>query len=301
MPSDSEACPVCGATALRASAVSPRLHLRRCRSCRHTLADHTGAAVAADYHTQYDEGDFLVSLEQTRKRQAAVLVSMIRSRLPGADGILDYGCGRGWFLGECRRLGMTQLAGADASAKAVSIVRAMGMEGLEIVPRPDGDEWAVPVERLTFAPRVVTLLDVVEHFPPHRCRAILGRLLAALRPRLEVVVIKVPVPGLLYAAAGALSKLGRPEALEQMYQVGTTPPHRSYFSRTSLRRLVAECGLDVVAERGDLDFEPESLASRARPARGAPSSLGRAAGAAVAAACRASGAYDTMICVARPR
>jgi SAM-dependent methyltransferase len=296
-----DTCPMCGATLARATTVSARLVLRRCRSCGHTVAGHLGAAVAADYHTQYDEGVFLAALEQTRKRQAAVLVSMIRSLLPSADGILDYGCGRGWFLVECRRLGMTRLAGADASAKAVSIVRALGMEGIEIVPGPDGKEWTLPVERLTFAPRVVAFLDVIEHLPPDRCRAILERTLAAIGPQLELVVIKVPVPGILYGASMALAKLGRPGALEQMYQVGTTPPHLSYFSRRSLRRLVAACGLEVAAERGDLEFEPESLVSRARAARGAPSAVSRAAGFLVATAGRASGAYDTVICVARRR
>lgn len=258
------------------------------------MADHLQADVATDYHTQYDQGDFLVALEQTRKRQAVELVSLIRSHVASADRILDYGCGRGWFLQECRRQGMTQLAGADASPTAVSIVRSLGIEGIEILSRSDREESFVPIERLTFAPRVITFLDVIEHFPPDRCQAILESLLAAIGPQLELVVIKVPVPGFLYGMAVTLSKLGRPEALEQMYQVGTSPPHLSYFSRRSMRGLIASCGLSLTLERGDLDFEPESLASRARAARRLPTAVGRTAGLALAAGCRVTGAYDTV-------
>ena len=292
---------MCGAGSPRPAPVSARLVLHRCRVCGHIVADHPGAEVDGDYHTQYDQSPgFLGSLEQTRTRQAAAMISKIRALVPGADAVLDFGCGRGWFLQECRRQGLARLLGADTSPRAVAMIRGMGMEGVTLVPR--GEDWVLPPGALAFAPRILTLLDVIEHFPAARCGEIVRDILSTLAPGLELVVVKVPSSeGLLYRIAQALAKLGRPSALEQLYQVGTAPPHLSYFSPGSARRLLARCGLDVLAEDFDLEFEPASFGGRAHAVQVLPPPLRRATGYGLAAAARVTGAYDSVTFYARPR
>ena len=83
--------------------------------------------------------------------------------------------------------------------------------------------------------------------------------------------------------------------------MGTTPPHRSYFSPRSARILLARCGLDVVADDFDLEFEPGSLGERARAVAGLPSPLRKATGHGLAAAARVARAYDSITLYARPR
>lgn len=159
----------------------------------------------------------------------------------------------------------------------------------------DAPEGAL--RRLSFSPRVVAFLDVIEHFPPAEVAANLRGTLAAAGDGLELIVIKVPVPGLLYTGASVMSGLGAPAPLRQLYQAGTWPPHFSYFSPTSLRSLLADCGLSVVEAVGDADFEAATLPDRI----GARGPLGRVAGLALAAAVHASGRFDSTIVLARPR
>jgi len=74
----------------------------RCAACGHRVALHSSEAPAADYHEQYDPGAFLDALRATRIRQARFIVGRIRAAAPDATRLLDYGCGRGWFIDEAR-------------------------------------------------------------------------------------------------------------------------------------------------------------------------------------------------------
>ena len=294
-----ECCPVCGARHLRKNVISPRLLEWRCAACGHHVAEHTGAVTSsADYHEQYEQGAFIDALRATRLRQASVICARVRALAPGARSLLDFGCGRGWFLDEARRVGMSEVAGADISDRALQLLAERNIPGIKL----DGDRpEELDIARLPFRPEVLTLLDVIEHFPPARVRDILGALVARLRPELTLVVVKVPVTtGVLFRAAGALSSLGQHGAIEQLYQVGTFPPHRSYFSRRSLEIAMRGAGLEPVAAMRDPDFEPSSLADRARAIAPLPRWSSRWAGAMAAALARLSHAEDSVILACRP-
>ncbi len=293
-------CAVCGGDA-RGRTVSPRLFVATCRACGHQRAVHAGTGPTdRDYHDQYDQDAFIDALRATRSRQAKWILGLVRQRCPNAHRLLDFGCGRGWFLEEAGRAGFDALCGADASEKAVDALRAGGVPAVLVSSETPAE--GLDPRRLPFRPQVIALLDVLEHFSTDQAHAVLGSLLERFRPELELVVIKVPVSsGLLHRAASSCARLGMSGLLEQLYQVGTSPPHLCYFSRPSLERFVASAGLEPATWARDRDFEPEWLGTRARALsrlpRWAPAGFGHA----IALAARALRMEDSLLCIATPR
>ncbi len=291
------ACPVCGSPQLSRSFWTRSLTVWRCPVCHHRIADHSNPAPsAADYHEQYDQGGFLSSLATTRRRQAAAIVELIRRHLAAGDALLDFGAGRGWFLEACRNARFRSLAGADTSELALRSLRERQFAAVAL--SPTGTDNAEVLQRLPFRPRILTMLDVVEHFRPNQLQEMLGNLLGGLRPELELVVIKVPdAGGFFYRSARMLARAGIAGPIEQLYQVGTDPPHFNYFTHGSMRRLLESLGLTVLEVKGDRDFEPESLGQRARALARVPGSA-RLAGAGAAALVDLTGWHDAAIYVA---
>jgi transcription elongation factor Elf1 len=295
-----ETCPICQKQ-LQSPAVLARLGTAKCPGCGHRVAVHELQGISTlDYHSQYDQGAFLDALRVTRQRQARVIIQALKRAIPDCDQVLDYGAGRGWFLDACRDAGMRDVAAADTSALAVDAAKAKGMAGLLVNADGNGLDFGT----LPFKPRVLTLLDVIEHFPPVELGSRITAILGAL-PSLQVVVVKVPVSsGPLYAGAALIARID-PRALQQLYQVGTNPPHYSYFSRTSLRRLLSECGLSQLEAFGDLDFEPRLLPERVHLLRRLPQAVKSPLSWLSVAACHLLPGRDSIISVsatnARPR
>jgi hypothetical protein len=276
------ACPAClGDLGERAELTTPRVKVRRCRACGHRVADFPGPAPAGgDFLLQDSTDSYLGSLEVTRRRQARALLDALRAEAAASsgplDGLLDYGCGRGWFLEAARDAGFSRLAGADTSGTSMESLAALGIDAVHI-----DDPWrpSAAVQKLRFRPRVVTLLDVVEHIAPERMEDWLSELLDALRPDLRFAVIKVPVSGgVMYRMASALARAGVRTPLEQLYQASRTPPHVNYFSVRSMERLLARLGLPVARVVPDAEFDASGLKDRATFLRGLPASLTTAAG-----------------------
>lgn len=291
-------CPICGGGRLDRPLALPGLRIIRCRSCGHRIATHDADAhTADDYHAQYDGGAFLDSLRATRVRQARLLIGILRRYVPDLSGVVDYGAGRGWFLEACRAAKVAPLAGVDTSDIAVDGLRASGIEAHRL---PDGENQPGVLSRLSFRPRVITLLDVLEHFPPDELESRLRGIVSACGSELELVVVKVPVAGLLYGGATVLRGLGRPGPIRQLYQAGTWPPHFNYFSEDSAKRLLAAAGLTLVESVGDRDFEPESLAGRVGAVGASTRAIARLGGEALAVGARLSGRFDSRVFAARP-
>ena len=263
-------CTVCGGEELRPDVGTTHVSIRRCLRCGHRTAAHRAAAVATDYHGQYDQGVFLDALAVTRRRQARIVWDLIRKNVTRPDSLLDFGAGRGWFLELARSEGVRQLAGTDTSVSAIEGLRARGVEALA-VPLPGPAGWDLPLSAISFRPRVLTLLDVIEHFPPERLAVMFADIIDRLRPELELVAVKVPVAdGVLYRIARALARFGLFAPLDQLYQVGTEPPHLGYFTRRSLDTFLSAQGLRVVSRIGILDFDPTTLGGRVAVLRRSP-------------------------------
>src|SRR5262249_18058649 len=161
---------------------------------------------AADYHEQYDDA-LGEALRETRTRQAARILALARRHVTGLSGLVDYGAGRGWFLQACQSAGIAPAAGLDTSRLSAEGLAKCGIEPHLLGAHDSGTE---ALSRLSFPPRVLTLLDVVEHFPPETVATRLREIVAACGSRLELVIVKVPVPGLLYTGASALGRAGVP-------------------------------------------------------------------------------------------
>jgi hypothetical protein len=252
---------------------------------------------AADYHEQYED-TLAEALRLTRVRQAARILALLREHVPGPSALVDYGAGRGWFLQACRSAGIAPLAGVDTSRLSVEGLVQSGIEAHLL--GEDGAGVDV-LSRLSFAPRVVTLLDVVEHFPPETLETRLRSIVRACGSRLELVVIKVPVPGLLYAGAAALRRAGAPGPLLQLYQSGTWPPHFNYFSTDSILRLVAAAGLSTIVALGDADFDAPAFGSRIGMTSGIGRAFARVAGEVASTTVHLTRLFDSLVVLARPR
>ena len=246
-------CSVCGGASRSSELESVAVRITRCRGCGHREAWHAPAADASDYYLNTPQSPtFVAALEVTRRRQARKIAARLSELAGGDSGWFDFGFGRGWFLQELRaRTGAARVGGFDASP----LSRAWGREqGFEVAEPLAGDPFWPDWRSFSFSPRIVSLLDVLEHFPAGQARALLGRLRAEL-PTLEWIVVKVPVSeGILYRTAHALRRL-QPGLFAQLYQVGTFPPHYHYFNRRSLRALLEQTGHDVVDLLADHDVD----------------------------------------------
>lgn len=273
---------------------TPCVAVMQCRRCKHRVARHSGPVPSADYHEQYDAGGFLEALRATRIRQARRILGELRACAPNATRLLDFGCGRGWFLDGAREAGW-QVAGADTSEVAVRLLEAKGIANIHLETEP-----YLRTDRLPFRPQVLTLLDVAEHFPPTRVVPVLSELVTFLRPELQMVVVKVPVSnGLLYKMASALLRTGARGPIDQLFQVGTEPPHQSYFSRRSAQTVLEKAGLHVVHTLDDRDFEPAHFLSRMRSFSRVPAFLANQGGRVAAGAISALGLEDSLILFGR--
>ena len=294
-------CPVCRGADARVDRSPPGIVVHLCPDCGHRFTGHApvpGASEQIDYHEQYSDR-FLGALETTRRRQARRIVSWIRERVSDADALLDFGAGRGWLLEEARRSGFRRCAGAETSSVAVAGLRERGFEVLAL-PRPLPERLAGVLEELSFRPRVLAMLDVVEHFPPDELRTRMSELVEQLRP--ELLVIKVPLAeGLLFRTASALTALGVPGPLDQLYQLGTDPPHYHFFCQRSVRRFLEESGLELCAAEVDRDFEPSELVDRVRALGRWPRALGSLVGYTAALVIRSLHLEDAGIFFARPQ
>jgi len=121
------------------------------------------------------------SFERLRRLYFRKILS--RMALPRTADILDYGCGPGDFMVECKAQGYTAL-GIDSSVRSISMARRRGLDVLE------GDWEAASLEGKSFD--LIFLQSVIEH-----CRNPVA-LLRGLSHRLKesgVMIVSAPTPG----------------------------------------------------------------------------------------------------------
>jgi hypothetical protein len=250
-PTQPSGCAICGSQAGQPEYASASLEVDQCAGCGHRTARHASGVKTSDYYEHTPQtAPFLSSLEFTRRRQARLVLSRFVEHHEVADW-LDFGSGRGWFLEEARVRATGPVAGFDSSLLSRRWLHERSI--LAAQPRTDDPLWP-DWASLPFSPRVVSLLDVIEHLAERGAERLLQRLRKEL-PTLEWVVLKVPASeGVLYRAARAL-RYAFAGLYLQLYQVGTSPPHHHYFSHQSLRTLVVNAGYSVVELMVDHDID----------------------------------------------
>jgi len=234
-------CPVCGEAAAlaRVRHVRPADALVVCPRCRSMYAEaQPDAGELAELYRReyYNEANTLRSgrreEEQARNRglYRAVLRDLLR-RYPralaarageGRGRALDYGCGPGYFLAECREAGF-QVSGIEFSEVAARYARER--LNLEVATEPD-----LALEQLSPGScRLVTAWQVLEH--TRRPRQVLERLAAGLAPG---GVLCLTVPNL--RCWRHLLEGGR------WFNI-RNPTHLVFFTRSGLTGLLAGLGL----------------------------------------------------------
>ncbi|MBN1343408.1 MAG: class I SAM-dependent methyltransferase [Phycisphaerae bacterium] len=183
----------------------------------------------------YDEGDTLEGTFRSEEHTAnrvlyqTVLRDLFR-RYPRlgepADGrarrVLDYGCGPGYFLAECRE------AGFEPTGIEFSRIAARYAEerlGVRVLVDPDSALGELPDAHYD----LVTAWAVIEH--TRRPRDVLGRLVAKLVPG---GVLCLTLPNL--RCWRYLLERGR------WFNIAN-PTHLVFFSEGGIRRLLAELGM----------------------------------------------------------
>jgi len=250
-PTQPRHCPICGSNVTQPEYVSTSLEVDRCADCGHRFSHHAEWRETSDYYEHTPQrARFVSSLQYTRRRQARVMLSRF-ARLGELSDWLDFGCGRGWFLEEARTRASGPIAGFDSSVISRSWLRQRGILAAEpLTDDPFWPDWA----SLPFSPRIVSLLDVVEHLAQGDAERLLRRLREEL-PALEWLLLKVPASeGILYRIAHALRN-AFPGLYLQLHQVGTSPAHHHYFSHQSLQTLVVNAGYVVVDLMVDHDVD----------------------------------------------
>jgi 2-polyprenyl-3-methyl-5-hydroxy-6-metoxy-1,4-benzoquinol methylase len=235
-----KACLLCGADAGRAARVHRRQGhaLVRCPICGLLYANpqFTESELAELYHRlYYDEQHLLLSStpEAEHARNRILYRTVLRDLLaryprlaPSADGppprVLDFGCGPGFFLAECRTIGLAA-SGIEFSPIAARYAR----EKLQL------DAKAHPRTALAELPSrhydLITAWEVIEHL--RRPRETLQRLCRSLAPQ-----------GVLCLTTPSLNCWRYRLERGRWFNI-RNPTHLAFFDRHNLTRLLRECSL----------------------------------------------------------
>jgi len=151
--------------------------------------------------------------------------------------ILDVGCAHGWFLNAAKARGY-QAKGIEPDLNVAKRARAGGHEVLAGFFPDD----LVGDERFD----AVTFNDVFEHVPDTNGLAF------AVRDRLNtggLLIINLPVSdGFVFRLARLAARFGVVGPLERMWQLGLPSPHLSYFSISTLQRLINRAGFHLLKD-----------------------------------------------------
>lgn len=195
----------------------------RCKDCGVTFARRwPGDAELDDHYRGYGHAWFDSSITRLRYRELLATFEPHRR----TNGLLDIGCGAGYFLEEARTRGW-RVWGSEYGGRALEMARARGLEVFQ-----------APLTLDTFAAAsfdVVTAFEVFEHLrdPVHEA---------------EVVAHVLRPGGLLYCTTPNFNSLSR-RVLGPWWNVVDYPEHLWYFTPRTLRDCLGRLGF--VPERLD--------------------------------------------------
>lgn len=234
-------CPVCAADAVRPKLRKDGVDILQCRRCGLAWWEpgpgvDPAALYDAGYFASREAGvgyDDYAGLEAPLRRTVSARLSRLGAPAAG-ERLLDVGAAYGFTSSEAMRAGW-RVAAVEISREAAA--RAAGILGRRIVA---GSALALPFESGAFS--VATLWDVLEHLPdPHRAASELRRV---LRPGGRLAL----TTGDVGSAVARLS--GR------RWHLYTLPEHLFFYSRESLRRLLAAHGFRVERMAAEASWYP---------------------------------------------
>ena len=208
-----------------------RIGLSRCRRCGLTFVNPRPSAALLDRF--YQGGDYygchLPNRSPEAERAADAQLDAVAREVPHVRNFLDFGCGGGYLLRGAIGRGWDAI-GYDVGAPAVAQCRAQGLPAT-------GDLAALP--RRAFD--AIYLSHVFEHVAEPG--ALVKTLRGLLAPKGRVL-IEVPNARSLRARM-SIPVLSSWAGVDERYRA--FPIHLFYYSRASLRAMLARHGLIVVA------------------------------------------------------
>jgi SAM-dependent methyltransferase len=224
-------CPVCGAGRAEPRLVKQGVDIWFCEACglgfwRPGEGFDARGLYGAGYFGGSDLGpgyDDYGALEAALRANFARRLRRLGAPGPGAR-LLDLGPAFGYAVDEARRAGFRAVGLEISRAAAARAARTLGAGGVVV-----GDAQRTPFAAARFD--VVTIWDVLEHLPdPHAAMAEVARL---LRPGGRLALSTGDV-------GSWVARLSGPR-----WHLYTIPEHLFFYSRESLRRLLAGHGLQV--------------------------------------------------------
>ncbi|HET7435463.1 MAG TPA: class I SAM-dependent methyltransferase [Thermoanaerobaculia bacterium] len=208
----------------------PSLLIRVCGGCSLFTSDIESSDATSYAH--FDAATYDAAIGDLRRKQTRDVLQFARGHVRGGEW-LDVGCGPGFLLAEAAAAGF-HVRGIEPDANAVT--RARSLVGAHCIREGMfGDAEEQPVD-------VLSTLDVLEHIAPDDVPNFVATIRSSLRAD-GAWLIKVPsAEGLCFQLAHAL-RLSR--VIERLWQVGYASPHRLYFTRASLQRLLERHGFRV--------------------------------------------------------
>ena len=177
-----------------------------------------GYFFGAEYH------DYLADRRSIEKNFARRLSTLRRYLEPSHTRLFEIGCAYGFFLNAARS-SFKEVEGIDISEDAVNYAtRTLGVKAVcgDLLTADLSDRWF----------DVVCLWDTIEH-------------LADPRRYVEVAASHMPAGGLIAVTTGDISSLTA-RIQKGRWRLIHPPTHLQYFTRTSLCRLLEDCGFRIV-------------------------------------------------------
>lgn len=236
MSAEERACDLCGGRSVAPLYEVDGYPIVRCRGCG--LVFVGSAPRPEDLIALYDEGywedaaavgygGYLAAETRKRRHYRGLLERIEAIAAPGT--MLEVGCAYGYFLDEARRRGW-RVRGLEPSPHAAA--QARERFGLEVLSGPLAE---LPVEPGSCD--AIALWDVIEHLPDPR--ETLERVHAWLRE-----------DGVLALSTGDFGSLAA-RLHGRDWSLMTPPWHQHYFSRGTMRRLLAATGFGLVSLGGE--------------------------------------------------
>jgi SAM-dependent methyltransferase len=199
-----------------------------------------------------DEARRYAALSGIRRRSARIILrTLAEHRTLAGARLCDIGCGYGWFVAEAQALGV-QALGIEPDEPVAEHSLRQGLN-VRVGQFPDCLRADERFDLMTFNDVLEHLSDFTGAIDACRVHLAPGGLLS----------IAIPSSGgALFRAAGALRRLGLRGPLDRLWQRGFPSPHRHYFDRRNLERLLVESGFELLSSQALPAFDLRGLWDR---------------------------------------